>query len=67
MNFASIHASVELLDNYAEEYIFNRLSPADRVAYEEHLLVCEKCQEAVERSAEFIKLFRQASEDGPLQ
>jgi anti-sigma factor RsiW len=67
MDFASIHSSVESLDNCAEEYIFDRLSPADRSAYEAHLLVCEHCRQAVERSEAFIKLFREASEEGPIQ
>lgn len=67
MDLTSIHFSVESVEDYAEEYLFNRLTPDDRSAYEAHLLVCEQCQEAVERSEDFIKLFRRASEDGQVQ
>jgi hypothetical protein len=67
MDLASMHSSVESLEDRAEEYIFNRLLPADRSNYESHLLICEQCRQAVEKSEAFIKLFRKAADEGSVQ
>ena len=67
MDLDAIHSSVEAMEDYAEEYLFGRLLPADRTAYEEHILVCEECRSAVEKTEQFIKRFRQALEEGPIQ
>ena len=69
MNIDDIHSSQESLEDYAEEYIFDRLTPDDKAAYEAHLLVCPECRAALEKTEAFIKLFRQASgeEPGPVQ
>jgi predicted anti-sigma-YlaC factor YlaD len=66
MDFDTIHSSVEAIEDYAEEYLFRRLPPADLAGYEEHLLVCEECRRAVEQSEEFIRQLRRVSEEGPV-
>lgn len=63
MNFKALHASNDALDELAEEYVFERLSPADLDAYEQHLLICETCRRAVETAVDFIDLFRSAVDE----
>jgi hypothetical protein len=48
------HPSVEVL----EEYCFDRLPPAILESVEEHLLVCETCQDTVRETDEFIQLMK---------
>lgn len=67
MDFANLHSSVESLEDYAEEYLLNRLSVSDRSQYEMHLLVCEECRQAFEKSEAFIRHIRRAAAEGPLQ
>lgn len=66
MDFDTIHSSDEEMESWAEEFIFNRLSPSDLSRYEQHLLTCHKCQKAVEDTEQFIRRLRDAS-DGPAQ
>ena len=66
MNFNQIHSSDEEAEDWAEEYVFGRLSPEDLRGYEEHLLLCETCRRAVEKAEGFIKTFRQAAGEDPV-
>ena len=61
MDFDKIHSSEEEAEDYAEEFVFGRLSPEDLRGYEEHLLACEICRRAVEKTEAFIEEFRRAS------
>ncbi len=46
-------------DEYVwEEYAFGRLGGAREAAVEEHLLVCQRCQGALARIEEFIRLMK---------
>lgn len=44
-----------------EEYAFRRLSEAATEALEEHLLICETCQEALAEVDEFVQLMKEAT------
>ena len=55
------HPSEDALENYA----FHRLSEEDTACFEEHLLVCDACQEAVEATEEFILLMKAAAAPVP--
>lgn len=61
MNFPAIHASTTSIEEAAEEYLLGRMSEADLLLYEEHLLWCESCFRAVEATGDFIALFREAA------
>jgi len=50
------HISEEVLENYA----FHRLPEIDVEAIEEHLLVCDRCQEALGQIDEYIALMKEA-------
>lgn len=63
MDFRALHASNDALEELAEEYVFERLSPEDLDAYEQHLLICETCRDAVETAVDFIALFRSAVDE----
>ncbi len=41
-----------------EEYCFRRLSADAKQALEEHLLLCESCQQAFDRTEEYIRLMK---------
>ena len=51
----------------AELYVMGRLGPAELEAFEEHLLVCGICQDAVDFEDEFIGLFRELAQTFELQ
>ena len=55
-----LHSSIEAIEETAEAYVLGTLPPEERRSYERHLLVCEKCQEAVETVDDFIEVFRAA-------
>ena len=63
MDFRAVHQSTLDIEDAAEAYVFDRLPPADLDEYEQHLLMCEECQEAVEATEKFIRLFRAAVSD----
>lgn len=50
-----------LSDHELEEYLFDRLSGVTREVIEEHLLVCERCQDRVEAEESYTSVFRQAA------
>lgn len=62
MDFNKLHASQDVVEEIAEEFVFGRLMPPDSVRYEKHLLGCPECQKAVEQALEFIKLLKRAAE-----
>jgi anti-sigma factor RsiW len=66
MDLNQIHSSGEEAEEWAEEYVFGRLSPEDVRSYEEHLFMCEICRRAVEKAEAFIKDFRQAAGEDPV-
>ena len=49
------------LEETLEEYCFNRLPDESTAAIEEHLLVCETCQHALEVLDEYISLMKAAT------
>ena len=51
----------------AERYVMGRLGPAELQAFEEHLLVCGICQDAVDFEDEFIQLFKEVAQTFELQ
>ena len=51
------HPSEDVLENYA----FRRLSEEEMAGFEEHLLVCESCQENLEAVEEFTFLMKAAA------
>lgn len=65
MEFHGLHASVDVLEEVSEEYLFGRLSLSETAAFEDHLRSCSKCREAVEDAASFIRVFRAAATAGP--
>jgi hypothetical protein len=50
-----------LTDHELEEYLFSRLSGVTREVIEEHLLVCEHCQDRVEAEEAYVGAFQQAA------
>jgi len=55
-----LHSSVEAIEETAEAYVLGTLPPEEERSYERHLLICTKCQDAVEMVDEFIEVFRAA-------
>jgi hypothetical protein len=51
------HPSEEIL----EEYIFNRLSAVRTAQVEEHLLICQNCQDAVAETERFVSALKVAT------
>ena len=56
------HESPTALEEIAESYVLERMTPDETDRYEEHLLVCSSCRQAVEAVDDFVMLFHQASE-----
>ena len=50
-----------LTDHELEEYLFSRLSGVTREVIEEHLLVCERCQDRVEAEEAYVGAIQQAA------
>ena len=50
-----------LTEREIEEFLFNRLSGVTREVVEEHLLVCPKCLDKVEREEEYFETVRAAA------
>jgi len=50
-----------LTEREVEEFLFNRLSGVTREVIEEHLLVCQKCQDRVEKEEDYLGTFRAAA------
>lgn len=44
-----------------EDYAFDRLSGDEAAGFEEHLLICEKCQNTLQKTEEYIRLMRAAT------
>lgn len=44
-----------------ENYAFDRLSESDSAIFEEHLLICERCQEKFAQTDEYIRLMKVAT------
>ena len=44
-----------------EDYVFGRLSETDLSYFEEHLLVCEKCQTTLAKTDEYIRVMKAAT------
>jgi hypothetical protein len=51
----------------ADLYVMGRLGPAELDAFEEHLLVCGICQDAVDFEDEFIGLFKDVAQSFDIQ
>jgi hypothetical protein len=51
----------------AEHYVLGRLGPAELEAFEEHLLVCGICQDAVDFEDEFVGLFKEVPQTFEVQ
>lgn len=49
-----------------EQYVLNRLSSADRQAFQEHFFECDDCFAQAQTTARFVSGVRQASADGAL-
>jgi hypothetical protein len=62
MNWEQMHASLEAIEKKAEAYLFRRMTADDVASYEEHLLLCEDCRQAVEITEQFIEIFRLAAD-----
>lgn len=52
MSMSEFHA--HLAEDALEEYAFNRLPEAELEAFEEHLLLCEPCQQRLQEVDEYI-------------
>jgi hypothetical protein len=52
----------EAVSNLAEAYVLGRLTDQQFERYEEHLLICEFCQEEVELLTDLIETLRLADE-----
>jgi len=48
-------------EEVAEAYAMGSLSATDSGAFNEHLLVCRKCQAAVENAEEYVRAMRTAA------
>jgi hypothetical protein len=44
-----------------EDYVFERLSETELGEFEEHLLICEKCQTTLVKAEEYIRLMKAAT------
>jgi hypothetical protein len=44
-----------------EEYVFDRLSNTEASGFEEHLLICEECQDTLDTTTEYIRLMKAAT------
>ncbi len=53
---AATHPSDEVF----EEYVFDRLSEERTARFEEHLLICSRCQETLQRTDEYVALMKEA-------
>ena len=51
----------------AEAYALNRLSERDHERYEEHLLICSRCQDAVDEFEAFFAAIRSALSEPPME
>lgn len=57
----------EIIDqDIVEQYVLNRLSAADRQAFQEHVFECNACYEQALGTSRFVAGVRQASESGVL-
>ena len=65
MTLSLLHCSREALDEQAEAYVLGHLAAREEQAYEEHLLLCQTCRDAVETVQEFIDVFRHALTPAP--
>ncbi len=50
-----------LTEREIEEFLFNRLSGVTREVVEEHLLVCQQCQDSVEKEESYFETIRAAA------
>jgi hypothetical protein len=48
-------------ENIFEEYAFNRLSESDCAEFEEHLLVCARCQHNLAETDQYIQLMKRGT------
>jgi hypothetical protein len=55
------HPSEDALENYA----FHRLAEEDSARLEEHLMLCETCQEALDKAEQFILLMKASTGTDP--
>ncbi len=53
------HPSEEILEGYA----FGRLDAASLESFEEHLLICEECQSALDQTEDYIRLMKAAARE----
>jgi hypothetical protein len=60
MSLAELHSSSEVIEEVAEEYVLLHLTPTELHEYEQHLLVCRRCQNAVVTVGQFVEVFRAA-------
>jgi putative zinc finger protein len=52
-----LHPVEDVFENYA----FNRLSGKETEDFEEHLLICERCQETLEQTDVYVRLMKTAT------
>ncbi len=48
-------------EEVAEAYAMDSLPEADAEAFNEHLLICSRCRDAVERADEYVRAMRAAA------
>jgi hypothetical protein len=51
------HPDADTFENYA----FDRLSESEAEGFEEHLLICEKCQSTLAQTSDYIRLMKAAT------
>jgi len=56
---------VAAIEEAAEAYVLKRLSPSESASFEEHLLVCPRCQDAVDEFDLFLSAARSALAEYP--
>ena len=48
-------------DEVAEAYVVETLAEGDAVAFDEHLLLCARCRDAVEAADLYVRAMREAA------
>jgi hypothetical protein len=66
MNYSSLLCTDSIpAEEAAEAYVFRQIPEADLERYEEHLLVCPRCQDAVRQFDVFLSTVRLALAQRP--
>ena len=59
------HSVLTCTDDAAEAYVFQRMAASENESYEEHLLICPRCQDAVGDFDVFLSAARVALAEDP--